>query len=299
MAGVARGLNPRGTPFRMRRGGVGSTEGGSAVELGEELLVVAEGMNSPPHACSPEQRRVISHNRVNWRMWRIELPSESSPTLGAMGREYRRRPSEPSWKVSVISVPHGFNSDDHVPILGTKSRLLRNILGGKADERVEFQSLGLSEGFGSFHFSKETLRLMSMLIGLGQRKPGKANSIFGEGVNPLMRKIREALEQRGSPSDNPLSTETNESCTGFLSPRNFRDVLLGLSDTARYYIPLTRERYRTELLADFWRQRWLLKRLEKLGILDEVATHTVVYPIRHGAQVVLPNDPSEAVSLWE
>jgi hypothetical protein len=81
--------------------------------------------------------------------------------------------------------------------------------------------------------------------------------------------------------------------------RNFREVLLGLSDVARYYIPLTRERYRTESLADFRRQRWLLKRLEKPGILDEVAKHTVVYPIRHGAQVLLPKDPTDTVGLWE
>ena len=137
-----------------------------------------------------------------------------------------------------------------------------------------------------------------MLIGRA-KEARKVNSIFGEGVNPLMRKIREALEQLGLPSDILLMHGNKRVVYGVSLARNFRDVLLGLSDTARYYIPLTRERYRTELLADFWRQRWLLKRLEKPGILDEVATHTVVYPIRHGAQVVLPNDPSEAVSLWE
>jgi hypothetical protein len=28
----------------------------------------------------------------------------------------------------------------------------------------------------------------------------------------------------------------------------------------------------------------------KPGILEEVSEHTVVYPIKHGAQVVLPDD---------
>jgi hypothetical protein len=125
---------------------VGSTEGGSAVELGEELLVVAEGMNSPPHACSPEQRRVISHNRVNWRMWRIELPSESSPTLEQWAESIGVALLEPSWKVSVISVPHGFNSDDHVPILGTKSRLLRRFWAARPMSGWSSNRLGSVKG---------------------------------------------------------------------------------------------------------------------------------------------------------
>lgn len=46
----------------------------------------------------------------------------------------------------------------------------------------------------------------------------------------------------------------------------------------------------TELIADYWRQRWLLNRLRKPGVIEEVARHTCVYPIQHGAQVVLPSD---------
>lgn len=152
------------------------------------------------------------------------------------------------------------------------------ILGGKAPEKVEFQTLGLSEGFGSFHFSKETLRLMAMLISRS-KEARKVNSIFGEGVNPLMRKIREALGQLGLPSDILLKHGNKRLVYGVPLARNFQDVLLGLSDSPRYYIPLTREKHRSELLADFWRQRWLLKRLEKPGILEAVSTHTVVYLI--------------------
>ena len=58
----------------------------------------------------------------------------------------------------------------------------------------------MSEGFGSFHFSKETLKLMGMLLGR-THEGRKVNSIFGEGVNSLMRKIREALSLLGLPDD--------------------------------------------------------------------------------------------------
>ena len=163
------------------------------------------------------------------------------------------------------------------------------VIGGKPHEKIEYRSIGLSEGFGSFHISQETLGLMATLIGRS-KEARKVNSIFGEGVNPLMRKIREGLELLGLPSDVLLNHGNKRVVYGVSLARNFRDVLLGLADSARYNVPMTKERLRTEMLADFWRQRWLLNRLEKPGILDEVSNHTVVYPIKHGAQVALPEE---------
>jgi hypothetical protein len=162
-------------------------------------------------------------------------------------------------------------------------------IGGKPQEKIEYRSIGLSEGFGSFHISQETLGLMATLIGRS-KESRKVNSIFGEGVNPLMRKIREGLEMLGLPSDVLLNHGNKRVVYGVSLARNFRDVLLGFTDSAHYNAPLTRDRLRTEMLADFWRHRWLVNRLEKPGILDEVSQHTVVYPIRHGAQVTLPDE---------
>jgi hypothetical protein len=79
---------------------------------------------------------------------------------------------------------------------------------------------------------------------------------------------------------------------------NFGDFLLGLSDNPQYLIPPTKVKHRTELIADYWRQRWLLKRLRKPGLLNEIARHTCVYPIRHGAQVEIPSDGEPLLDLW-
>jgi hypothetical protein len=130
---------------------------------------------------------------------------------------------------------------------------------------------------------------MATLIGRS-KELRKVNSIFGEGVNPLMRKIREGLEMLGLPSDVLLNHGNKRVVYGVSLARNFRDVLLGFTDSAHYNLPLTRDRLRTEMVADFWRQRWLLNRLEKPSILDEVSKHTLVYPIKHGAQVALPDE---------
>jgi hypothetical protein len=162
-------------------------------------------------------------------------------------------------------------------------------IGGKSGEKIEYRSIGLSEGFGSFHISQETLGLMGTLIGRS-KDARKVNSIFGEGVNPLMRKIREGMELLGLPSEVLMNHGNKRVVYGVALARNFRDLLLGFKDSAQYSVPLTRDKARTEMLADFWRRRWLLNRLEKPGILDEVAKHTVLYPIRHGAQVKLSDD---------
>src|SRR5207253_1710086 len=54
--------------------------------------------------------------------------------------------------------------------------------GGDADDVLEFRELGYSEGFGSFHFSRETVEVMDVLLARAH-EGRRVNSIFGEGVN--------------------------------------------------------------------------------------------------------------------
>jgi hypothetical protein len=113
-----------------------------------------------------------------------------------------------------------------------------------------------------------------------------------------MRKIREGLSPLGLPADVLLRHGNKRVVYGVALARNFRDFLLDLSDSPQYVVPQTHVRHRTELVADFWRRRWVLKRLSKPGILEEIARHTYTYPIRHGAKVPLPIEPEELVGLW-
>jgi hypothetical protein len=162
-------------------------------------------------------------------------------------------------------------------------------VGGKGPGKVEYKELGTSEGFGSFHFSKETLRLFGMVIGRA-KEARKVNSIFGEGVNPLMRKIRDAMAILGLPADALLRHGHKRVIYGVRLAENFDAFLVGFSDHVRYLMPQTRAHARSDAIAEYWRCRWLLKRLDKPGILDEVATHRLTYPVHHGARVELPND---------
>lgn len=160
-------------------------------------------------------------------------------------------------------------------------------LGGESGRFLEYVNLGVSKGFGSYHFSQLTLSLLEPLLARS-RNGKRVNSIFGEGVNPLMRKIRDGLAVAGLPSDELLKHGNVRVVYGIPLAQNFREILLGMETRPKYLIPAKNAKEATAQIATFWRQRWLLRRIVSPGILDEVAKHTLSYPITHGARVPAP-----------
>jgi hypothetical protein len=170
-------------------------------------------------------------------------------------------------------------------------------VGGGEGESVVYENLGHSYGFGTYHFSKETIRLGDTLI--SRRKNGRlVNSIFGEGVNPLMRKIREALEIVGLRSDELLLHGNRRVTYGIRLARNFREILLGIDAKPQYLINRRSLKKQTQRIGAYWRYRWLSQRIVRPGILEEIAKHTLAYPIRHGAVVSLPDVFEEVGTLF-
>ena len=162
-------------------------------------------------------------------------------------------------------------------------------IGGKLGQQIEYVELGVSKGYGSYHFSRATIDYLETLLGrAGDGR--KVNSIFGEGVNPLMRKIRDGLTEIGLPSDELMRHGNARVVYGIPLAGNFRDVLLGLARRPRYYLSLRESAQSTQLLVEFWRKRWLSGRITRPGILESVERHTLAYPITHGARVTLPSD---------
>lgn len=203
---------------------------------------------------------------------------------GMRGTEVRRPP-----KLVLLCTTslYGTGSSQYNRIKFTADKV-----GGKREDVVSFLELGKSEGFGSFHFSKETVRIAHAL--LGRFKNGrKVNSIFGEGVNPLMRKMREALSVVGLPSELLLKHGNKRIVYGVPLARNFREVLLGIEERPSYLIPQGTPRETTRTLGQLWRDRWLSRRIMNDEVLSQVAQHTLSFPVRHGAQVTLQQDENE------
>jgi hypothetical protein len=131
---------------------------------------------------------------------------------------------------------------------------------------------------------------------LARRSSGRpVNSIFGEGVNPKLRKVRSALDLLGLPADVVLQHRSPRLVFVIPLATNYREILLGLARRAKYIIPATAGS--TPAIIDFWRDRWLSGRVDREGVLAEVERHTNTYPVHHGARVSLPSRASGAISL--
>jgi hypothetical protein len=168
-------------------------------------------------------------------------------------------------------------------------KLPAEVVGGKTGLYLRYEELGTSQGFGSFHFSKESVRLADAL--LGRSKQGrKVNSIFGEGVNPLMRKMREALTLVGLPSELLLKHGNRRIVYGIPLAENFRRLLLGLETRPQYIIPQSDPGTKTRMIGSYWIHRWLCRRIEQESVLSQVASNCLAYPIRHGAQVKIRDE---------
>jgi hypothetical protein len=162
--------------------------------------------------------------------------------------------------------------------------------GGQVGQRLEYISLQQTEGWGSYHISQHTLDAMALLLARSQRGR-EVNSIFGEGVNPRMRKIRSALGALGLPSDLLLNHRSTRVVYVVPLASNFREVLLNKTRQPSYIVP---ERADTaERIASYWRDRWLSRRIESEAVLARVREHTLAYPVRHGARVPLPVTPQD------
>lgn len=162
-------------------------------------------------------------------------------------------------------------------------------LGGSEGQRIEYKELGFSEGYGSFHFSKNTLKLADTVAG---RESGnkRVNSIFGEGANPLLRKVKDAMEFLKLESDPILNHRNKRVVYGVALADNFGNILSGIPEKPKYLVPQNKQELRTKLIGKYWIKRWLLNRINNDAVMNLVANHTLSYPITHGARVLLEKD---------
>lgn len=152
---------------------------------------------------------------------------------------------------------------------------------------LRYEYLGRTRGLGTFQFGDPTVSELALL--LAQSKRGQqVNSVFGEGVNPRLRKLRDGLDALGLPTDDLLNHGGPRLVYGVELTHNTRAYLLGLDKHPHYVLAQKGPKQYTQQIVRGWAKRWLLSRIEKADVLERVAGHNFVHPIRHGARVVLP-----------
>jgi Domain of unknown function (DUF4338) len=154
-------------------------------------------------------------------------------------------------------------------------------LGGKNGDLLRYEELGRSEAFGTSQYSEETLAALVTLV--QQADAQRVNSLFGEGVSPKLRKVRQALEVLNLPTPLLLRHHRPRVVYAVSLIRNLREYLLGFEKRPKYTVPL--DRAATATIGAWWRERWLRNRIMSDEVLEEVSRHALVHPVTHGARV--------------
>lgn len=214
---------------------------------------------------------------------------------------YRRRYRRASSVIASSMAGRPVQRRPRLVLLGTTSlygagssqynrvRMPAAAVGGPGTAQVAYHELGRTAGYGSYHFSRDTMAALEIVLRQLQRGR-QVNSIFGEGVNPRLRKVRGALDAVSLPSDLLLQHGSPRLVYAVPLATNFRDVLVGRAKRATYVVPDRPDA--SDSIAEYWRTRWLARRAVRPEVLERVAAHTRTYPVRHGARVVLPQRDS-------
>lgn len=197
----------------------------------------------------------------------------------------------------------------HIVFLGTTSlygqrpsqydriQIPAETLGGSVGESIRYEYMGRTSGIGTFQFGEKTVEALSRL--LSQSSAGqRVNSVFGEGVNPRLRKIRDGLDLLGVSANELLNHGAPRLVYGVRLARNVRDFLIGADKKPDYYFPLKAPQRITLAIVEWWIKRWALARLERPDTLASIAEQTLVHPVRHAARVKLPQVDDDMDSLF-
>jgi hypothetical protein len=152
---------------------------------------------------------------------------------------------------------------------------------------LEFKRIGETAGFGSAHLGDDTTAALSAYLS-EQHWGRRYHSLFGEGVNPKLRKVRDALDLLGFASDVVLRHGTGRILYVVPVAANVRRYLQGLDDVAAPGPCFT-----VADVSAWWTERWLAQRVRQGAPLAAAAAHSLARPVRHGARVVRPLDVDE------
>lgn len=213
--------------------------------------------------------------------------------------EYRRRYDGAESEIASSMAGRSIVRAPNLVLLGTTSlygvgssqynriKIPCDRLGGAPTDTIRYEELGRSEAFGTSQYSEETVDALADLV--HQSEDGqRVNSIFGEGVSPKLRKVRQALDLLELPSGTLLRHHRPRVVYAVSLVKNLGDHLLGLAPNAEYLVPLDDGKAASAQITAWWRERWLRNRILSDEVLAQVEGHTLVRPISHGARVSAP-----------
>ena len=173
---------------------------------------------------------------------------------------------------------------------------------GKIEYRIpkEGDDTGRSKGYGTFHFREDTMRALERWE--SEHGIREVNYIFGEGTSPKLRRLRSAIDGVGLPGDGAMLHKRARIVYYVQLTENPGDFMLGIDRRPKWLVPQKDPEGTTERIIDWWRERWFTMRASNPEVLARIGSHSLAYPVQHGARVQLPEDrsnPDEDELLWE
>ena len=174
--------------------------------------------------------------------------------------------------------------DSHLVYLGTtslyavgSSQYNRIKVPMSEDFTLEFRKMGITEGYGTVFFSKDTTSLFSKLL---EEQDGgkKIGHVFGEGTSPRFRMISRGLSCIGIRADAFLKHYSPRIVYSIDLARNTNSYLLGFEDEVDYGYDLNNPaevNQKTQALIDYWYDRWLTMRLTSVDIVQRLTDFNI------------------------
>jgi hypothetical protein len=153
-----------------------------------------------------------------------------------------------------------------------------------AGECGAFLEIGRTAGFGSVHLGQDTAAALSEVLSAATAGR-RVFSLFGEGVSPRLRQLRQGLDLLGLPSQVILRHGARRTVYVVPLARNARRYLCGLDAEPDFPGELA-GRASSDAIAASWRERWLRGRVGRQGVLESVSQHTLERPVTHGARAL-------------
>ena len=137
---------------------------------------------------------------------------------------------------------------------------------------LELRKMGVTEGYGTVFFSRETTNLFSKILEL-QDGGKRINHVFGEGTSPRFRMISRGLNAIGIRADAFLRHYSPRIVYSINLAKNTNEFLLGVEEDVDYGFDLEDTNdvdEKTQEIIEFWYTRWLEKRLTTVDIEERL-----------------------------
>lgn len=136
------------------------------------------------------------------------------------------------------------------------------------DFELVFKKVGVTEGFGTVYFSKNTTDLLSRILEIMDGGK-KINHIFGEGTSPRFRLISRGVASLGLKADSFLQHYSPRIVYCMELAKNSKEFLNGYTSDLQYAFDLENPdsiMQTTKKMSDYWYDRWLMSRISTVDI---------------------------------